>query len=80
MTLKLYQLPCRGLSVSLWHERAGARKRVIFTLRQSVGWVLGKLDLPTSPVLGSRVRVRPTVLSLVLTTSRPRHVRLKIFR
>ena len=41
------------------------------TLILSSELVLGKLDLPTSPVLGSRVRVRPMVLSLDLTTSRP---------
>ena len=36
----------------------------------------GKLDLPTSPRLGSRTRVRPRVESPALTTSTARHVRL----
>ena len=36
----------------------------------------GKLDLPTSPRLGSRTRVRPRVESPALTTSTARHARL----
>ena len=36
----------------------------------------GKLDLPTSPRLGSRTKVRPRVESPDLTTSTARHVRL----